>query len=280
MAPALIVLLLVVAIPIGYALVQSFYKYRWNIPTIPPRFVGLENYLNIFKDEDLLKSIGWTFSFTAVVVSSELVLGLALALLLNSRRLGRLRAFWRGVFLIPLMISHVISGFMFRMVFDPEYGPVNHLLSLVGINEVRWFTEIFPTRLVVILDDMWIATPFVMLVLLAGMQTIPVELYEAGSIDGASAWALFRHITLPSIRYPIMVVIVIRVMDALRAFDMIFMLSRGGPGISTTTVMLWNYRYAFQFFAMGRACAVSFAFFIVICLITLVSMGILHRETA
>jgi len=127
---------------------------------------------------------------------------------------------------------------------------------------------------------MWIATPFVMLVLLAGMQTIPEELYEAGSIDGASAWALFRHITLPSIRYPIMVVVIIRVMDALRAFDMIFMLSRGGPGVSTTTIMLWDYRYAFQFFSMGRASAVSFAFFVVISLITLVSMRILHRENA
>jgi multiple sugar transport system permease protein len=279
MAPALIVLLFVVALPIAYAFIQSFYNYRWNLPTFPVKFVGLDNYLNIFEDEDLLDSVGWTFSFTAVVVSSELVLGLGLALLLNSQRLGRLRAFLRGVFLIPLMISGVVSGFMWRMLFDPEYGPMNHLLSLFGISAVRWFTDIFPTRLVVILDDMWLATPFVILVLLAGMQTIPKELYEVGRIDGASEWALFRHITLPFLRYPIMVVVIIRVMDALRAFDMIFMLSRGGPGVSTTTIMLWDYRYAFQFFSMGRATAVSFAFFIIICLITLVSMKVLQRGT-
>jgi ABC-type sugar transport system permease subunit len=127
---------------------------------------------------------------------------------------------------------------------------------------------------------MWLATPFVMLVLLAGMQTISEELYEAGSIDGASPWALFRYITLPLLRYPIMIVVIIRVMDALRAFDMIFMLTRGGPGVSTTTIMLWDYRYAFQFFQMGRATAVSFAFFIIICLITLVSMIIMQRGAA
>jgi multiple sugar transport system permease protein len=277
MTPALVVLLFVVALPIMYAFVQSFYNYRWNLPTFPVKFVGLDNYLNIFKDEDLLNSIGWTFSFTAVVVSAELILGLGLALLLNSKRLGRFRALLRGIFLIPLMISGVVSGFMWRMLFDPEYGPINHLLSLFGISAVRWFTDVFPTRLVVILDDMWLATPFVILVLLAGMQTIPEELYEVGRIDGASEWALFRHITLPFLRFPIMVVVIIRVMDALRAFDMIFMLSRGGPGVSTTTIMLWDYRYAFQFFQMGRATAVSFAFFIIICLITLVSMRVLRR---
>jgi len=117
----------------------------------------------------------------------------------------------------------------------------------------------------------------VMLVLLAGMQTIPEELYEAGSIDGASPWALFRHITLPMLRYPIMIVLIIRIMDALRAFDMIFMLTRGGPGTSTTTLMLWDYRYAFQFFQMGRATAVSFAFFLIICIITFISMKIMQR---
>jgi multiple sugar transport system permease protein len=279
MTPALIVLLFVVAIPIVYAFVQSFYNYRWNVPTFPVKFVGLDNYLNIFKDKDLLGSVVWTFSFTAVVVICELIFGLGLALLLNSKRLGRFRSVLRGIFLIPLMISAVVSGFMWRMLFDPEYGPMNHLLSLLGVSAVHWFTDITPTRLVVILNDMWLATPFVMLVLLAGMQTISEELYEAGSIDGASQWALFRHITLPLLRYPIMVVIVIRVMDALRAFDMIFMLTRGGPGTSTTTIMLFDYRYAFQFFQMGRATAVSFAFFIVICLITLVSMKVMQRGT-
>lgn len=277
MAPALLVILFVVALPILYAFVQSFYNYRWNVPNFPVRFVGLDNYLNIFEDADLVGSIGWTFGFTAVVVSCELVLGLALALLLNSKKLGRLKAPLRGIFLIPLMMSAVVSGFMWRMLFDPEYGPINHILSLFGIGTVHWFTDVFPTRLVVVLSDMWLATPFVMLVLLAGMQTIPEDLYEVGSIDGASSWSLFRHITLPLLRYPILVVILIRVMDALRAFDMIYMLTRGGPGISTTTVMLFDYRYAFQFFQMGRASAVSFAFFIVICLISLVSLGVLQR---
>lgn len=277
MLPALVVLLFVVAIPIGYAIIQSFYNYRWNVPTFPVKFVGLDNYLNILQDEDLLESVVWTFSFTGVVVIAELIYGLGLALLLNAKRLGRLRGLLRGVFLIPLMISGVVSGFMWRMLFDPEYGPANHLLGLLGIGTVHFFTDTFPTRLVVILDDMWLATPFVMLVLLAGMQTIPEDLYEAGSIDGASTWSLLRHITLPLLRYPILIVVLIRVMDALRAFDMIFMLTRGGPGISTTTVMLFDYRYAFQFFQMGRASAVSFAFFIVICLITLVSMQVLRR---
>lgn len=278
MAPALVLIVLVVGIPIGYAFVQSFFNYRWNVPTFPVRFVGLDNYLNIFRDADLLGSVIWTFSFTFIVVVAELIIGMGAALLLNARRLGRWAASLRGLFLIPLMLSGVISGFMWRMLFDPEYGPINHLLSFIGIGEVHWFTDVVPTQLVVVLSDMWLATPFVMLVLLAAMQTIPEELYEAASIDGASLRALFRYITLPGLRYAIVVVLLIRGMDALRAFDQIFLLTRGGPGISTTTVMLFDYRYAFQFFQMGRASAVSFAFFIVICLISVVALRTLRRD--
>lgn len=278
--PAALLLLVLIGLPLMYAFGLSFYRYQWNAPYLGITFVGLDNYRNLVRDQPLISSVGWTVSFTAIVVAVELVLGLGLALLLQSRHLGRARSLLRGVFLVPMMLSGVVAGFMWRLLFDPEYGPINHLLGLVGMEPVRWFTESTPTRLVVILSDVWLSTPFVILVLLAGVQSIGEEFYEAARIDGASPWQLFRHITLPLLQYPILVVLIIRTMDALRAFDQIYVLTRGGPGVSTATVMMYNYRYAFNFYQMGRASAVSFAALVVIALISAGYLWVVRRNEA
>ncbi len=278
MLPALLVLGIFIVIPILYAFWVSLHRYQWNMPNLPFAFRGLDNYLEIPSNGELVASVVWTLMFAFVSVSVEFVLGFALALLLNAKAVGRLRLLLRGIFLIPMMMSGAVAGFMWRMLFDPEYGPINHLVTLLGRPPIHWFTDTGATRLAVIIVDIWIAMPFIMLILLAGMQGIAPELYEAARIDGASNVQLLTWITIPLLRYPIMIALIIRSMDALRVFDLIFSLTNGGPGNGTTTAMLYTYRYAMTYFQMGRASAISFVFLIVIGCISLVYMRVLHTD--
>ncbi len=276
--PALLVLAVFIVGPVGYSFWLSFHEYQWNMPAFGMPFVGLRNYADLLRDEDLLASVGWTASFAAVSVPVGLVMGFVLALLLNARVLGRrTRSVLRGIFLLPMMLAAVVAGFMWRMLFDPEYGPVNHLLSLVGVSPVSWFSNETAARTAVIVAELWLTTPFVALVLLAGLQGIPEDVYEAGRIDGASGFQLFSQITLPLLRTSVAIVLIIRTMDALRVFDLVFILTRGGPGTATTTVMYYDYLYAFQYFQMGLASAFSFAILAVIALITVGYLMILRR---
>jgi multiple sugar transport system permease protein len=273
--PALVALAAFIAYPVGYSFWLSFHDYQLNMPILGKPWVGLQNYRDLPDDKGLMSSIRWTVMFAVVAVPVGFVMGLILAVLLNSPYLGRARGLLRGIFLLPMMLAGVVAGFMWRMLFDPEYGPVNHLLGLIGVGRVSWFGEVTSARIAVIVAELWLTTPFVMLVLLAGLQSIPDELLEAARIDGASVAQSFRQITLPLLRSSIAVVIVIRTMDALRAFDQIYILTNGGPGTATSTVMYYNYRY-FTFFQMGRASALSFAVLVAIALVTALYLAVLR----
>ena len=276
--PALLVLGAFIVGPVAYSFWISFHEYQWNMPAFGITFIGLGNYTGLFRDPDLARSVGWTASFALISVPIGLVMGFVLALLLNSRVLGRrARSFLRGIFLLPMMLAAVVAGFMWRMLFDPEYGPINHVLSLFGAAPVSWFSETTAARATVVVAELWLTTPFVALVLLAGLQGIPEEVYEAGRIDGASPSQTFWQITLPLLQTSVAIVLIIRTMDALRIFDLIFILTNGGPGTDTTTIMYYNYLYAFRFFQMGGASAFSFAILLVIALITIGYLVILRR---
>ena len=270
-------LVLFIAYPVFYSFWVSLHEFQSNMPSRGMPFVGFQNYLDIARDERLIESTGWTFMFAAIAVPVELILGMILALILNSRITGRLRPFFRALFLVPMMLSGTVSGYVWWMLFNHEYGPINHILGLFSIKPVAWFSTVTAARAAVIMVDLWIATPFMMLILLAGLQSIAKELYEAAKIDGASFLRLFRHITLPLLKYPILVALLIRSMDALRTFDIIYLLTKGGPGTSTNTVMYYNYRYAFGYYQMGRASAISFVVLIVVVGVTLVYLGLLKR---
>jgi ABC-type sugar transport system permease subunit len=263
--------------PVLYGFWLSFHSYQMNMPSLGIPFVGLQNYVEIPRNAGLVNSVAWTFTFTAIAVPIECVIGLAAALVLHSAVAGRSRSILRGVLLLPMMMSGVVNGFMWRMLLDTEFGPVNHLLSLVGIAPITWFAKPLAAQSAVIVSDVWLTTPLVLLILLAGLQTIPEELHEAARIDGASAWQALLHITLPLLRYSILVVLIIRTMDALRVFDQIYALTKGGPGTSTETVMYYTYQYAFTFYQMGRASAVSFVILIAISLITFGYLIVLRR---
>lgn len=275
--PALLILSGLIIYPVGYAFWLSFHDYQWNMPRFGRPFVGLDNYIELPSDQDLIASVRWTILFALGSVPVGFVMGMAMALLLDSTVLGRARGLLRGIFLVPMMLSGVVAGFMWRTLFDAQYGPVNHLLGFAGVEPVSWFTDEAAARTAVIVTEVWLTTPFVLLVLLAGLQGIPHELHEAARIDGASPTRQFVDITLPLLRSAIAIVLIIRTMDALRAFDQIFVLTGGGPGTDTTTVMYYAYLYGFRFYQFGRASAISFTILVVIAVITAVYLAVLRR---
>lgn len=277
--PALVVIAVVFLAPILFALIMSFFRFDLNVAGYGFEFVGFKNFSFIFQDKLFLQSIRWTFLLALIVVVCELALGLAFALLLNSSALGRARNFLRSIFLLPIILSAVLTAWMWRLMFDASYGPVNHLVTLLGFDKVAWGADALSARTMIIVTDVWLSTPFVMIILLAGLQNIPKEILEAASIDGATRWNKFFSITLHYLKFPFMVAAIVRTMDALRIFDQIYVLTNGGPGSATTTVMFYNYRYAFSYFQMGRASAMSFAFLIVIFLISYLYTRVLRRET-
>lgn len=276
--PGLLIVGLVVLVPILFSFGISFFRYQLNMPGLGFKFFALKNYTYIFQDKEMIAAAIWTVEFTFIVVTVELILGMLFAILMNSRVLGRARNALRGVFLLPIMLSGVVTAWMWRLMFDASYGPVNHFLTLIGMDKVPWGAEVLTSRLMVIITDIWIATPFVMMILLAGMQSIPNDLLEAASIDGASSWQTFLHVVMPLLKFSIMVVVVTRTMDALRAFDNVYVLTGGGPGGSTSTLMFNIYRYAFNYFQMGRAAAMSFTFAAVIFIISYFYMRLLRRD--
>lgn len=276
--PAMVVLTVIFLFPVGFAVVVSFFRFNLTEPNYGFRFAGLDNFFYIAQDPLLLKSVGWTFQFAIAAVVFELILGMIFALLLNSSALGRARGVLRALFLVPIIMSPVLTAHMGKLLFDATYGPVNHLITLLGFERVQWGADAASARWMILLSDIWLCTPFAMLILLAGLQNIPDEVLESASIDGANEWNKFIHIIIPYLKFPIMVIAVIRTMDALRIFDQIFVLTNGGPGSATTTIMFYDYRFAFSYFQMGRASAISFAFLIVIFAISYLYTRLLRRE--
>jgi multiple sugar transport system permease protein len=199
-----------------------------------------------------------TFVYAVAALTCEFLLGLGLALLLNAQIRGR--GFFRASLLVPMMLPPVVVGVVWRLMLNPDFGAINGTLKWFGVRteSLTWTASPRLAMLSVIAVDVWQWTPFVFLVLLAGLQAIPQEPYEAALIDGSSRWQTFRHVTLPLLKPAILIVLLLRTMDLLRVFDQIFILTEGGPGFATETISLYIYRTAFRFFDFGYAAAMSF----------------------
>ena len=208
------------------------------------------------------------------------MLGLGLAVLLDRPLRGR--SIFRAALLIPMMLPPVVAGVVWRLMLNPDFGAINGTLKGAGLNTdaLTWTASPLLALASVIAVDIWQWTPFMFLVLLAGLQAIPQEPYEAAMIDGASAWQTFRHVTLPLVRPAILIALLLRTMDLLRVFDQIFILTEGGPGFATETVSLYIYRAAFRFFDFGYAAAMSFVLLVVTNIISLTYIRLLQKQEA
>lgn len=255
-SPAFIVLFVILIYPLGYSFWLSFHEwtlrgFRKGIP-----FIGFENYIDLFSNPEFLKSLRITFIFVIVAIAIEMILGMGIALLLDHDLKGK--GFMRSIILIPMMCTNVVIGLTWRLLFNYEFGLVNYYLGRLSLGPVNWLSDTSVALPAVIIVDVWNTTSFVALLLLAGLQALPEEPYEAATIDGASSWQLFVYLTVPFLRPTILVVLLWRFIDTFRIFDVIYLLTAGGPARATETVSIYVYRNGFQFFNLGYASASSY----------------------
>lgn len=250
MLPALIFVAVMVIFPFGYALWLSLLDYRIG-QTLS--FVGLGNYKALFSDEQFWNGLRLTFILYAGALVIQLVLGVALGLLLH--RLETLKGLIRTVMVSPFMLPPVVVGMMSIVVLDPGMGVANYLLKSAGLPTSLFLASTDFVIFTVILIDTWQWTPFVALIVLGGLQSLPIRVYEAAAIDGAVGWRQFVYITLPLLGPTILTAAVLRSVDLLRFFDVIYITTQGGPGYASSTLNIYAYRKGFEFSDIGYASA-------------------------
>lgn len=270
LTPSIIVLLLITLFPLAYSLFIS--THDASIVT-RGNFIDIKNYFRSFTDLRFLHSLQIAFCFVLGATGLELLFGLILALLLHSEVVGNKTM--RVVFVFPMMITPVVVGIMWRILYDPDFGALNYLLQSIGLPEFPWLSSPTTALIALILVDTWEWTPFMMLILLAGLKSLPYEPFEAAVIDGASSWQKFICITLPLLKPQILVATVLRMIDAFRVFDLFFVTTRGGPGKATEIASLYIYRVGFNYFHSGYAAALSIVFLLIV-----LGMAILCMEVA
>jgi multiple sugar transport system permease protein len=252
LAPAILLLLSLVLFPTIYLFWLSLSE--WDASSGAPTFVGLENFRQLLFEDTLFWSALWRSAlFVILGVAIELVLGLAIAMLLNTPMRGI--AVVRMLLLAPMAMTPIVVGMLWLILYNPSYGLINYLLSLVGIPAVEWTSNPRTALFALVLVDVWQWTPFMFLILSAGLLSIPVEVSEAAKVDGATSWREFWHITLPLLRRIMLVAILIRAVDIWKVFDTIFALTKGGPGTATQTLNFYAYTQSFQWFHLGYGAA-------------------------
>jgi multiple sugar transport system permease protein len=278
--PALVLIAVVIVFPLGYSFYLSLLDFDLSVGP-DANFVGLRNYTEaLLRDQRFLDSIWNTAVLIAPSLAGELLLGLGIALLLN--RVVRGRPIITALLAIPAMVSPVMAAMAWRMMFGVKYGAINNLGRQLGLLDVYfdWFGSPFMSILAVVLVEVWHNTPFMMLVLLAGLQSIPQELYESARVDGASPAQSFWHVTLPLLKFTMVVGVMIRMIDLTKLFGLIFVLTFGGPGGATETVAFNTYLVGFKDFRMSYAAALSYVIVFGVLILTLVFQAISRRREA
>jgi ABC-type sugar transport system permease subunit len=254
--PAVTVVIFAMLIPLGYGLVMSLFDYKLGSETTAS-FVFFKNYVRFLEDPLAVKSLGITLAFTSLALSLEVTLGVGMAVLLRSIP-GRWSRILGALYSMPLLVSPIIVGLIWRYLYDPTFGLVYYVLSWFGLDSVFGGLEKPGWALFsVAIADVWETTPFVLLVASAGLANIPAELYEAARIDGANAFRSLVRITLPLLKKVLLVVIIIRGTDAFRVFDIIYALTSGGPGNSTLSLSIYAFQKGFDQYEMGYAMTIS-----------------------
>jgi multiple sugar transport system permease protein len=272
-APAAALLALVTLYPLAHVLWLSLER-RSLLDPVPPAFTGLDNYLRLAADERFWNALGNTLYFAVVSVSLELVLGLAFALAVQ--RPFRGRALLYGVILLPWAVPTAVSARMWEWMYNTEIGVLNHILGA----EVNWLGAPAWALNAAVAMDVWKSTPFVALLLVAGLHGIPRELYHAAALDGASRWTVLRRITLPLLAPVILVALIFRTIDAFRVFDSIYVLTGGGPANSTETLSIYAYKTLFQSLEFGYGSALAVSVFVLVALVALPYLFLLRRVLA
>lgn len=274
--PAALTILLIITFPLVYTLWMAVHEYSMGASGAPP-FIGFANYVQLFTNQRFLEAIPRTFLFTLLGVLGPTVLGTAAALVFARSFPGR--GLLRTIFSLPMMATPVSIALIWQMMFHPQLGILNYLLSLVGIGPQPWIfsrTSVLPSLALV---ETWQWTPFVMLIVLGGLAALPTEPYEAARIDGASPWQVIRYVSLPLVWPYLMIAIILRAIDALKSFDIIYVMTQGGPGTASETLNIFLYLQAFAFYNIGFASAVVVVYFLVLMVMS-VGLMITRQKTS
>jgi len=271
-APAVVLILAVIVFPWAFTLWMSLFDWRIGSKAT---FTGLDNYAALAGNKRFHEAVVHTLYFTLLAVVLPLVFGTIAALIFH--REFRFRGFLRGAFIMPMMATPVAVALVWTMMFHPQQGVLNYLLSLAGLPPSLW---VYSPQIVIpslVLVEIWHWTPLVMLIVLGGLASLPTEPLESALIDGANGWQTFRYIVFPLLLPFITVAAVIRTIDALKAFDTIFVITQGGPGTASETINIYLYLQAFSFYNIGSASAVVVVFFVLVVALSLTLLGLRER---
>ncbi|MEM4311886.1 MAG: sugar ABC transporter permease [Nitrososphaerales archaeon] len=273
LSPALAVIFLLAIYPFAFMIYITFNSLT---ATTGPDFIGLANYFRIPTDKLFWDTLRVTLIFVGSTLAIELALGIGLALLLERRFKGK--RIILPIIYIPMIITPVAIGLTYRMLLDAVFGPVNYFLSFFGVRDIEWVASTRYSLLSIILIDVWQWTPFVFLIVSAGLQSIPAENIEASLLDGASYWQRLRYITFDFLKPYLLVILLIRTIDAFKFIDIIYTVTGGGPGTSSTTLSFYGYIVAFVRWDVGYAATVSLILFFIVLIPSILFIRILSRR--
>jgi len=272
LSPNFILVLLFAFLPTLGGLVLAFTE--WDVIN-PALFVGFDNFRVLLTDEEFWIALRNTAVYTMVSVPLSLVAALILALVLNTRLHGVI--LFRTIFFIPVVMSGVLVSLTWKWLFNPDYGPINYALSALGIRGPNWLHDLHWALPAIMIVSVWKSAGYNMVIFLAALQDIPAVFYDAAKIDGANVWQEFCYITLPLISPATFFSFVMAMIGSFQVFDLVYMMTRGGPGRATSVMVQYIYENAFQYFKMGYAATVAMVFFAIILILTLFQWELRHR---
>ena len=267
LAPAGIVLIFALLYPIGYLTVASFFDWRMGSPFADSTFAGLGNYTWILNDPSFRESFMVTITFAFAVVFLEMFLGVGLAFMLERPIRGM--SVFRTIFILPMMIAPIVVGLIWRYMYNPQFGIINKTLKKWGFESIPWLSSPDWALPSVIIADIWQWTPFIFILSLAALQSLPRSALEAARIDGASGWQQIIYIKIPLMMPVLVVAALLRMIDAFKVLEVIFIMTNGGPGLSTEILSLRIYKTAFVSWELGRAAALSNILLAIVMVITI-----------
>ena len=273
LSPTLVVACTILALPLLFSLYLSFRV--WDLSVVPSRltWVGLRNYTTLLRAEEFWRPLRFTLLYTFCSVLGEFVLGFVLALLLHRATVGR--SLFTTLLILPMMMTPIVTGLVWGLLYDPNYGAVNQIFRL---GHLAWLGDVRYAAVAAIIATVWTNTPFVMILLFAGLQSLSREPFEAAVIDGASRRQVFRYIIVPLLMPTILVVLLIRTIFEFRGFDIIWMLTQGGPAGRTETLSMTDFLVSFRFFSVGEGAALSWIMLVLTAGISVVYLYYLTRS--
>lgn len=275
--PAVLALLLVGIGPLLYAVWTSLHYF--NLTKLRRvRFIGLENYGTVLTDSVFWEAMGRTFTLLAMALPIQIALGLGIALLLHQPGLGFLRTLTRLGLVLPMATTYAVVGLLGQVMFNIKYGVVNQLIGFLGFAPVNWIGDTTNAFIAVVFWDIWQWTPFVALVLLAGLTTVPGEIEEAARLETKSWWTVLRHVQLPFLIPGLVAVLILRTADTLKLFDMVFTMTRGGPGAATEFISLMIQRVGFRAFDQGLASAQAVILLIITIVLSQLYIRLFYKD--